>query len=320
MKAVVYEQYGPPDVLHVKEMDKPSPGENEVLIKVGASALNPVDTYFRKGIRQVPSFPHIPHFDLGGVVEEVGANVKNVKVGDRVWATNVVGTCAEYVVADANVVFPLPEAFTEIEGASFAMPFMTAHISLHFRANVKKDDTVLITGGAGAVGNAAIQLAKKAGAFVIATAGNEEKADICKNAGADEIILYKEKDVVEEVTKLTNNEGVDIILEMSLSENMEKDLAMVKIGGKIVTIGSPVNNEPILPWRLLNQKHASLMGILLFTTPKDVFVEAGNEISELMKKGEISPHVGVTFTFEEATKAHETLEAKKVNGSIVLVP
>lgn len=320
MRAVVYEQYGGPEVLHVKEVEKPSPEANEVLIKIGGSAINPVDTYFRKGIRQVPSFPHIPHFDLGGVVEEVGEKVEGVKVGDRVWATNVSGSCAEYVVADGDLVFPLNESFTEIDGAAIAMPFITAHLSLHFRAGVKSGDTVLIYGGAGAVGNAAIQLAKNAGSFVIATAGDEEKAALCSQAGADEVILYKESDVVADVLALTENAGVHIILDMSLSENMEKDLAMIKIGGRIVTIGSPVNNEPVLPWRLLNQKHASLMGILLFTAPKEEIVKAGREISELMAEGEISAHVGATFSFDQAAEAHTALESKRVNGSIVLVP
>lgn len=320
MKAVVYEKYGAPDVLQIKKMEKPTPKENEVLIKVGASGINPVDTYFRRGIRQVPTFPYIPHFDLGGVVEQVGSSVTNLKEGDRVWATNVIGTCAEYVVADAAYVFPLADDYSEVDGAAMAMAYMTAHLSLHFRANIKKDETVLIYGGAGAVGNAAIQLAKNAGAFVIATAGDKEKATICKKAGADEVILYKEADLIEAVLQITKNKGVDLILEMSLSENIEKDLLMIKIGGRIVAIGSPVNNEPLLPWRLLNQKHASLMGILLFTAPKDEFVKAGKEICSLMENREITSHVGATFAFEEAAKAHEMLEAKKVNGSIVLVP
>lgn len=320
MKAVVYKEYGDPSVLHVAELEKPVARENEVLIKVGGSAINPVDTYFRKGIREVPKFPHIPHFDLGGVVEEVGEAVTHVKKGDRVWGTNVPGTCADYVKANADAVFPLPSSYTEVEGAALAMPFVTAHLSLHYRARVQAGETVLVYGGAGAVGNAAIQLAKQAGAHVIATAGNEEKASVCKEAGADHVILYNEENLPEKVSELTNNQGVDVILEMSLSENMEQDLMVVKTGGRIVTIGSPKNNAPTLPWRLLNQKHASLMGVLLFTAPKAELKRAGDEISSLLAQKTISVLVGATYPFDEATEAHRTLESHGVNGSIVLVP
>ncbi|UCZ54106.1 NADPH:quinone reductase [Bacillus shivajii] len=320
MKAVVYEKYGSPEVLHTKNIEKPEPKAGEVLIKIGGSGLNPVDTYFRKGIRPVSSFPFIPHFDLGGTVEEVGANVTYVKKGDRVWATNVTGTCAEYVTCDESKVFPLPKRVTDVEGAALAMPFMTAHLSLHYRANVRPGETVLIYGGAGAVGQAAIQLAKKAGLTIIATASNEEKASICKKAGANEVLLYKETDIVEKVNEVTDDQGVDLILEMSLSENIEKDLDMIKLGGKIVTIGSPKDNTPKLPWRKLNQKHASLMGVLLFTAPTEVLRRAGEEISRLFEQKSIFAHVGATFSFDEAEKAHEAIENQQVNGSIVLTP
>ncbi|MBU9719912.1 MULTISPECIES: NADPH:quinone reductase [Bacillaceae] len=321
MRTVVYNEYGGPEVLTVTEMEKPVPQDNEILIKVGGSALNPVDTYFRKGIRPVPAFPHIPHFDLGGVVDSVGKNITKVKPGDGVWATNISGTSAEYLTATQEDVFLLPDKITEVEGAAVAMPFTTAHLSLHYRANLQAGETVLVYGGAGAVGNAAIQLAKVAGATVIATAGNEEKADICREAGADHVILYKETDLLEKLADITGSEaGIDVILDMSLSENLETDLQAIKVGGRIVTIGSPVNNTPTLPWRVLNQKNAALLGILLFTAPKEEIRKAGEDISALLKNERVKPHVGATFTFEEAAEAHRKLEEKQVNGSIVLVP
>ncbi|UTR09050.1 NADPH:quinone reductase [Evansella sp. LMS18] len=320
MKAVVYEKYGGPEVLQIKEMDKPEVKSGEVLIKTGGSGINPVDTYFRKGIRQVESFPHIPHFDIAGTVEAAGDNVPFVKEGDRVWATNVPGTGAEYVIAPAESVFPLPEHLTDADGAALAMPLMTAHLSLHYRARLQPDETVLVYGGAGAVGNAAIQLAKACGANVIATAGSKEKADICKEAGADSVILYKEENVVEKVNEITGGKGVHIILDMSLSENLESNLHMIETGGRIVTIGSPQNNTPELPWRLLNQKHASLLGVLLFTAPKEELRRAGEEITTLLEKKKIHSHIGKVFTFEEAAKAHRALENHEYNGSIVLTP
>ncbi|SDY34231.1 NADPH2:quinone reductase [Evansella caseinilytica] len=320
MKAVVYNQSGSPEVLHTIEMEKPTSKRNEILIKIGGSGLNPVDTYFRKGIRQVSGFPAVPHFDLSGTVEEIGADVSRFQAGDRVWATNVTGTCAEYVTAAEKSAFPLPENTSFVEGAALAMPFMTAHLSLFYRGNVRVGETVLIYGGAGAVGNAAVQLAKIAGATVIATAGGEEKARLCHKAGADHILLYKQVNVMDEVLSLTAGTGVDLILDMSLSENLERDLQMITVGGRIIAIGSPKNNTPTLPWRLLNQKHAAIMGVLLFTAPGEILRKAGEEISALLEQQAIFAHVGAVFPFAKAAEAHEALENHTVNGSIVLTP
>ncbi|TWI52878.1 NADPH:quinone reductase [Halalkalibacter nanhaiisediminis] len=318
MKAVVYEQYGDPAVLKVSEVEKPTIKPNQVLIKVKASGINPVDTYFRKGIRQVDSFPYIPHFDVSGVVSEVGSEVENIKIGDHVWATNAKGASAEYVAVASNFVFPLHADLPYADGAALAMPFMTAHLALHFKGNLQENESVLIFGAAGAVGHAAVQLAKQAGAHVIATAGNAEKAEIARKAGADHVIMYKEEDIVARAMELTNNEGIDLILDMSLSENIEKDLEMVTVGGRIVTIGSPVNNTPTLPWRQLNMKNASLLGILLFTAPLKELTRAGKEISESFSNGMLTAHIGKIFPYTEAASAHQLLEQKEVNGRIIL--
>lgn len=320
MKAVVYNSQGKPDVLKLVELAKPSIKENEILIEVGASGINPVDTYFRSGIRPVDSFPQIPHFDLAGTVIEIGPNVTKWKVGDRIWATNIKGTAAEFVTAKEDQVFFLPDHLSFVDGAALAMAFMTAHLALFHRANLQKGEKVVIFGGAGAVGHAAIQLAHSVGAFVIATAGNEEKAQLAKNAGADEVVLYKEENVAEKVTELTNGKGVNVILDVSLSENIDQDLQMIAHGGRIITVGSPKNNTPELPWRLLNFKNATLLGILLFTVPSQYQIEAGNDISRLLSEQKLTAHIGKTFAFSEAAKAHEAVEQHLYNGSIVITP
>jgi NADPH2:quinone reductase len=318
MKAVVYEAYGDPTVLTVSEVQKPAIQDNEVLIHVKASGINPVDTYFRKGIRQVESFPHIPHFDLAGEVVEVGNDVKNIQVGDRVWATNAKGASAEFVAVTSNLVFPLPKKLTFEDGAAIAMPYMTAYLSLFNRGQLKEGETVLIFGGAGAVGHAAIQLAKHAGAYVITTASNEDKAAIAKGAGADEVIVYTVEDLVKRVKDLTKEACVSLILDMSFSENMERDLEMIKLGGRIITIGSPVNNTPPLMWRQLNMKHASLIGVLLFTAPLEELVSAGHFISKGFDSGVFTSHIGKVFSYEDAALAHESLEKKEYDGRIIL--
>lgn len=318
MKAVVYETYGGPEVLTVAHVEKPIVGEDDVLVKVGASGINPVDTYFRAGIREVPSFPHIPHFDLAGTVVEAGKNVTNVSVGDRVWGTNISGTAAEYVACPQSKVFPLADHLTFEEGAALAMAFMTAHLSLFARGQLQKEDTVLIYGGAGAVGHAAIQLAKQTGAFVITTAGDETKAQVAKEAGADEVILYKQTNVTDAIESLKAT--VTLILDVSVSENLESNLDFIENGGRIVTVGSPKNNTPSLPWRKLNMKNVSLHGVLLFTAKPSELKEAGTAISTLFQQKKLTAHLAKAFSFTEATKAHEALEQKIYNGTIVLTP
>ncbi|KHF41285.1 NADPH:quinone reductase [Halalkalibacter okhensis] len=318
MKAVIYETYGGPEVLTVSEVAKPSIQTNEVLIQVRASGINPVDTYFRKGIRPVESFPHIPHFDVAGEVVEKGTDVNNVNIGDRVWATNAKGASAEFVAVSSDLVFPLSNESSFADGAAIAMPYMTAYLSLFNRGQLKENESVLIFGGAGAVGHAAIQLAKNAGATVITTASTPEKAAIAKEAGADEVIVYTTEDLVTRVKERTNDEGVSLILDMSFSENMEKDLEIIKLGGRIITIGSPVNNTPPLMWRQLNMKHASLIGVLLFTAPKEELVNAGHFISKGIESGALSAHIGKVFPYEEAAQAHVALEKKEYDGRIIL--
>lgn len=320
MKAVVYNQQGSPNVLEVVELEKPTIKDNEILIEIGASGVNPVDTYFRSGIRPVDSFPQVPHFDLGGTIVEKGTAVTKWNVGDRVWASSIKGTAAQFITAKEDQVFPLPSHLSFVEGAALAMAFMTAHLALFHRAQLKKDENVLIFGGAGAVGHAAIQLASSIGAYTIATAGNAEKAELAKAAGANEVILYNEENVVAKVKEFTKGAGVNVILDVSLSDNIEKDLQMIANGGRILAVGSPKNNTPELPWRLLNFKNVSLLGILLFTVPMQYQIEAGNEISRLFAEKKLSALVGKTYRFEEAAKAHEAVETRKFNGSVVITP
>lgn len=320
MKAVVYNQQGSPDVLEVVELEKPKLKENEILIEVGASGVNPVDTYFRSGLRPVESFPQVPHFDLGGKIVEIGSAVTKWNVGDRVWASSIKGTAAQFVAAKEDQVYPLPDHVSDVEGAALAMAFMTAHLALFHRAQLKKGEKIVIFGGAGAVGHAAIQLARSIGAYTISTAGNAEKAAIAKAAGADEVIIYTEENVAAKVKSLTNGAGVDVILDVSLSDNLEQDLQMIVNGGRILAVGSPKNNTPELPWRLLNFKNVSLLGILLFTVPMQYQIEAGNEVSRLFAEKKLTALVGNTYPFSEAAKAHEAVESHKYNGSIVITP
>ncbi len=318
MKAIVYEQYGKPNVLQVKEVEPPSIKADELLIKVKASGINPVDTYFRKGIRKVDQLPYIPHFDLAGEVIGIGSEVKGFKSGDRIWATKAKGASAELAAVPAKLAFPLPKTMTYEEGAAIAMAFTTAHLSLFYRGQIQPGENVLVFGGAGAVGHAAIQLAKQAGATVITTTSTDEKKGIALKAGADRVINYRSENLVEQVMEITDGKGVSLILDVALSDNMEKDFQMIAIGGRIVTIGSPSNNTPPLLWRQLNMRNAALLGIFLFSVPQQELIKAGKAIAAGFEQGLLLAHVGQTFPFHEADKAHQALENRQYSGSIVL--
>lgn len=318
MKAVVYYEQGPADVLTTEEVNKPGIQPDEVLIQVKAVGLNPVDTYFRSGKRPVSSFPAIPHFDAAGIVEEVGSSAGNLQPGDRVWGTNIPSAAAEWAAAPASNVFPLPEAMSFTEGASLGIPALTAHMALFFRAALQPEETVLIYGGAGAVGHAAIQLAKHHNAFVVTTASSTEKHEIARRAGADVVLNLNDKSWKEDFASASGQPGADVILDMSFSENADTDLQVLSPGGRIVAVGSPVNPMPTFPWQLLNKKYASIMGILLFTAPSAALQEAASGVQRAYEQGAFSPHVARTYPIDEVVQAHKDLENKRYSGNLVL--
>lgn len=318
MKAVVYYEQGTADVLHTEEVAKPGIQPDEVLIQVKAVGLNPVDTYFRSGKRSVSSFPAIPHFDAAGIVEKVGSSAGNFQPGDRVWGTNIPSAAAEWAAAPASNVFPLPEAMSFTEGASLGIPALTAHLALFFRAALQPEETVLIYGGAGAVGHAAIQLAKHHNAFVVTTASSTEKHEIAHRAGADIVLNLNDESWKEDFASASGQPGADVILDMSFSENADTDLQILSPGGRIVAVGSPVNNMPSFPWQLLNKKYASILGILLFTAPAPALQEAASGVQRTYEQGVFYPHVARTYPMDEAAQAHKDLENKRYSGNLVL--
>jgi NADPH2:quinone reductase len=318
VKAIVYYEQGTPEVLTTEEVEKPDIQPDEVLIRVKAVGLNPVDTYFRSGKRPVSIFPAIPHFDAAGIVEEVGSSAVSFQPGDRVWGTNIPNAAAEWAAAPASNIFPLPEAMSFAEGASLGIPALTAHLALFFRAALQPEETVLIYGGAGAVGHAAIQLAKHHNAFVVTTASSTEKHEIARRAGADMVLNLNDESWKEDFAAASGQPGADVILDMSFSENADTDLQILSPGGRIVAVGSPVNNTPSFPWQLLNKKYASILGILLFTAPAPALQEAASGVQRAYERGVFSPHVARTYSMDEAAEAHTDLENKRYSGNLVL--
>ncbi len=340
MKAVVLENFGGVDNLRlVEDFPDPEPKEDEVLIRVKAVALNHLDIWVRKGALAVkPDLPHILGSDVSGAVERVGKLVKNVNVGDKVIVAPGLscGVCyecqngrdnlcryfdilglksqggyAEYVVVPARNVIRKPKNLSFEEAASYPLTFLTVWNALVEKGNIKPFSKVLIWGGSSGVGVAGIQIAKLFGAFVIATAGNEEKMRRCRELGADIVINHYEEDVVKRVREAFR-EGVDIVMDHVGSATFWKSVECLKKGGKLVFFGTTTGDRAEIDIRYVFVREISLEGVYMGRRAT-LF-----KITELFERGLLKPVVDSVFPLEEAAGAHERLERSEHFGKIVL--
>ncbi|MDG6906303.1 MAG: NADPH:quinone reductase [Nitrososphaerota archaeon] len=325
MKAVWYEQYGEArDVLHYGEMEDPVPRQDEVMVRVRVSGLNPSDVKRRRGTSvSNPRLPRvIPHMDGSGVVESVGSNVRNLKVGDRVWIYEAqlgrpYGTAAELAVIPEYRAVKLPETIDFDIGASLGIPAMTAHRCL-FSDGPIEGKIVLVQGGAGAVGNYAVQLAKWGKAKrVIATASSDEKSLVAKQAGADYVLNYKTDDIVEKMKQIAT-EGIDRIVEVSFGANWETDATLLKPSGVISTYASDSDREPKIQFYALMRKDLTVHFVLVYAMPMEAHKDAIRDIREALRMGFLKPKVASRFPLSRTADAHEMLESGKAVGKILI--
>jgi NADPH:quinone reductase len=318
MKAALYRHTGPAaEVLTVEDVDRPEAGPGEVLVRVHASGVNPTDWKTRGGAtaRPIDGF-QIPHQDGAGVIEAVGAGVDPARVGERVWLWLAAhgrrwGTAAEWTVVPADQAMPLPDDASFDLGASVGVPAMTAHYCL-FSDGPIDGQTVLVAGGAGAVGHFAINLAKRAGARVISTVSSTEKAALAKQAGADLVVNYREPDAAAHIG------AVDRIVEVALGANLEMDLAVSHTGTVIATYAAePVN--PVLPVRACMTAIVTLKFFLLYSEPRDAQRSAAADISAALAAGDLTELPVHRYPLGDIVAAHEAAEAG-VTGKIVVVP
>lgn len=325
MKAVWYERFGEArDVLKFGEMEDPSPGPNEIRVRVKVSGLNPSDVKRRKGTSVAnPKLPRvIPHMDGAGIVDSVGGNVRSFKVGEHVWVYEAqlgraFGTAAEYAVVPEHLAVKLPDGIDFDTGASLGVPAMTAHRCLFSDGSIE-GKTVLVQGGAGAVGNYTVQLAKwgKAGK-VIATVSSEEKAKVAKEAGADHVLNYKTENIVEKIGQVAP-EGVDRVAEVSFGTNWETDVAVLKPNGVISTYASDSQREPKLQFYSLMGKGATVHFVLVYVMSKGAHEYAIRDTQEALRKGFLKPKVAGKFPLSKTIDAHEFLESGKAVGKILV--
>ncbi len=327
MRAIWYSDQGAArDVLTLGEMDDPAPGPGEVAVYVKASGVNPSDVKQRAGVRGPMTMARqIPHSDGSGVIKAVGEGVDPSRIGERVWLFNAAfkrahGTCAEVCVTPAQFAARLPDEAGFEAGACLGVPAITAHRALFCDGPVT-GKTVLITGGAGAVGLMAIQLAKWAGAAqVIATISSPEKAEAALAAGADEVINYRRQNVVEAIEALTEGVGVDHIVEVEFGGNLKDALELLKPHGVIASYGSEGERTPELPFYELMFKNIRIETIFVYLIRPEHRAGAVHDINRALADGALRPVIHKTFDLAEAPAAHECVEAGGKIGAVLLTP
>jgi NADPH2:quinone reductase len=323
MKAVEVSAFGGVENLAVVDRPDPEPGPGHVSVKVEAAGVNYADVMMRRGLYSGgPKPPFVPGLEIAGTVEAVGDGVTTVAPGDAVTALVSSGGYAERVLAPAAAVMPRPPGLSAEAGAAFSVNFFTADLALHFAGDVRPGKTVLVHAAAGGVGTAAVQLAKRAGARVIATASSREKLDRVAALGADVIVDYTKEDFLEVVRRETNGEGVDIVLESVGGDVFDKSVAALRPLGRLVVFGiasaDPRRPDP----RELLFRNLWVIGLHLgkLMGMPEIVGPAAARLFGLLAAGEIAPQVGHVIPLAEAARAHELLSDRASYGKIVLVP
>uniref|UniRef100_H2Z2F4 Enoyl reductase (ER) domain-containing protein n=1 Tax=Ciona savignyi TaxID=51511 RepID=H2Z2F4_CIOSA len=322
MRGVLVSKFGDPDVLEVRrDLPIPKTQANEVLVKVAAVGVNPVDTYIRAGkYARLPNLPYVPGNDMCGTVVFAGADVTSIKEGDRVASFMHVksGAYAEYCVVNADWLVRLPENFDFLKGAAVGTPYFTAYRALFTKAKATPSDIVLVHGASGGVGVAACQFAISQGITVYGTAGSEEGMKVVRSAGAKDAFNHREEGYTAKIMKATGGKGPDIIIEMLSNVNLNKDLEMLAPRGKIVIVGcrGPIEINP----RLLMGKESCIEGVGLFATPQEDFSNMSKIITAGLKQGWLDPAIGVQFSLNSVQQAHkELIHNKGSKGKMVLI-
>lgn len=320
MKAIRVSEYGGPNVLKIEEIPAPQPGQGQVLVRNHAVGVNPVDTYLRTNTdNRGPKLPYTPGGDTGGVVEAVGAGVTSVKPGDRVYVGGTVsGAYAEMSLCNEAQVHPLPANTSFAQGAGMNVPYATAYHALFHRAHGEAGESVLVHGASGGVGIAAVQLARARGMKVIGTAGTERGLRLVAEQGAHHVLDHTKAGYLGEVAKLTNGQGVNVVLEMLANVNLQKDLEIIAMGGRIAVIGNRGNTE--INARSAMNKNAAILGVALFNTTPAQLVGLHAALVEGLANGSLRPIIAMEIPLKDAPRSHEAVMESGHHGKVVLVP
>lgn len=322
MKAIVVESHGGPEVLVLREVEQPAPKANEALVRVEAAGVNFIDVYHRTGLYPV-KLPFTPGSEAAGTIEAVGADVSEVSVGDRVAYAMAPGAYAEYASVPAARLVKLPDEMDARAAAAAMLQGMTAHYLVTSTYKLKPGDTALVHAAAGGVGLLLIQMAKRAGARVFGTVSTEAKAALARDAGADEVTLYTEQDFEEEVRRLTEGKGVQVVYDSVGKTTFMKSLSSLAPRGMLALFGQSSGPVPPFDAALLAQK-----GSLYLTRPslahymatREELLWRAGEVLSWVSTGELKLRVEQTFPLAEAAEAHRQLEGRKTTGKVLLIP
>ncbi len=320
MKAIRVQQFGDPDVLQLADIPDLAPGPGQIVVRVHAAGVNPVETYIRSGkYAKLPALPYTPGTDGAGVVELVGDDVSGWRGGQRVYlAGSLSGTYAEQALCEPAHLHPLPDATSFAQGAALGVPYATAHFALFHRGQAGTGETVLIHGATGGVGLAALQLAQAAGLTVFATGGSKAGRDLLRRAGAQHVFDHHATDYSAQILEATGGRGVDVIVELLANVNLGKDLPLLAPNGRVLVIGSrgPVEINP----RDLMARNADVRGVMLFVAPPAVLAHAHRAIFAGLESGALHPIIARECPLAEAARAHTAVMEPGATGKIVLVP
>jgi NADPH:quinone reductase len=330
MKAAYVHQPGPAESIVYGDLPNPTPVGSHVLVKVGAVAVNPVDTYVRSGaIGFALPKPFVVGCDLAGMVESVGPDVKAFKPGDRVWGSNQgllgrQGTFAEYAAVDECWLYGTPQNVSDRDAAAIALVGITAHLGLFRDARLRRGETVFVHGGTGGVGSCVVQMAKIVGARVITTAGSDQKAAACRELGADLVVNYKGGDLDAAIRQFAPK-GVDVWFETLREQNLEQAIGHLAFRGRLVLMAGR-DSRPPFPVGPFYTKDCSVHGFAMFNAPPDEQRRAAEDISRWLAEGKLRPKISHVMRLAETAAAHRLQEESTLGksgalaGKIVLEP
>jgi NADPH2:quinone reductase len=321
MKAIRVHEFGGPEVLKLEDVPDMQPGPGQVVVRIHAAGVNPVETYIRSGSYAVkPNLPYTPGNDAGGIVLKIGDGVKRVKAGDRVYVSgSFSGTYAEQALCNEAQLHRLPSNVSFEQGAAMGTAYGTAYRGLFQRGDAKAAETMLVHGASGGVGTAVVQIARAAGLTVIGTAGSERGMQLVKAEGAHHALNHSSEGYLEELMKLTDGRGVDLILEMLANKNLGKDLTVLAKRGRLVVIGSrgPIEINP----RDIMGRDADIRGTTLMNTTEHQYKQMHAALVAGLENGTLRPIIGQKIPLADASRAHmEVMKPSGAYGKIVLAP
>jgi NADPH2:quinone reductase len=329
MKAAFIQQTGPPEVIQFGDLPEPTPGPNQVLVRVGAVSMNPIDTYIRGGlIKANLPLPFIPGCDLAGVVEKTGSNAKRFQRGDRVWGANQgllgrQGTFSEFAAVDEQWLYPTATKVTDEEAAAISLVGITACLGLR-RTNLQPGEILFVNGGTGGVGSAVVQIAKALGARVITTAGTDEKVSECRKLGADLALNYKTENVDARIREFVPN-GVNVWWETLREPNFERTVTLLAMRGRMIVMAGR-DAKPVFPVGPFYVKDCALHGFAMFNAPAEDQRKCAEEMNRWLAEGKLRARIDRVLPLSQTVEAHRLQEENTIGkkgtlaGKIVLKP